>query len=151
MTEEKTKVELEKLKKKMEMVGVVGLALILVGGAIALWAVMMPLSDMLPNHEHITDQDMPIRDMENATYTWTADEFEHILNAQSGWFTAALVLLVPGIVLFYAMLLITPSDTKIHKIGCRKAKDYQFCPECGAANKYCPECGLKLSRLEGNE
>jgi hypothetical protein len=51
-------------------------------------------------------------------------------------------------VLFYADLAITPSKKKVHKIICRKAKNYQFCPECGAANKYCPECGLKLSELE---
>jgi hypothetical protein len=148
MTEEKNKVELENINKKCEIVVVMALALILVGGAIALWTLMMPLSTMLPDDEHITDQGMPVRDMDNATYTWTADEFEKILDTQGTWFTAAIVFLVPGVVLFYATLAIAPSEKKLHLIGCKKAKDYQFCPECGAANKYCPECGLKLSRLE---
>ena len=148
MTEEKSKVELENIKKKIEIVAIIGLALILVGGAIALWTLMMPLSDMLPNDEHITDQGMPVRDMDNATYTWTHDELQKILDTQSDWFTVAAIFLVPGVVLFYATLGITPSKKKLHKIGCRKAKDYQFCPECGGANKYCPECGLKLSELE---
>ena len=148
MTEEKNKIELENLKKKMDIVGIIGIALILIGGAIALWTLMMPLTDILPDDEHITDQEMPVRDMENATYTWTADEFEKILDTQSTWFTVALVFLLPGIALFYAMLVIEPSNKKLHKTGCKKAKDYQFCPECGAANKYCPECGLKLSELE---
>ena len=148
MAEEKSKVELENLKKKMELVGIIGLALVVIGGAIALWALMMPLSAMLPDNDHITDPSMPVRDLDNATYTWTADEFEKILDTQGNWFTGAMAFLIPGIVLTYAMLLVAPSNKKMHLIGCRKAKDYQFCPECGAANKYCPECGLKLSRLE---
>jgi len=148
MTEEKNKVELEKMKKRMEIVSIIGLALIVIGGSIALWALMMPLNKIVPDDEHITDQGMPIRDMENATYTWTADEFKQVLDTQGNWFTSAVVFLLPGITLFYAALFITPSEKKLHQIGCKKAKDYQFCPECGAANKYCPECGLKLSRLE---
>ena len=148
MTEEKTKVELEKIRKKAEIVSVIGLALILVGGVIGLWAVMMPLGDMLPDNKHITDQGMPVRDLDNATYTWTADEFEKTLNTQGDWFTASLVFLLPGVVLFYTILAITPSKKKLHLIGCKKAKDDQFCPECGTANKYCPECGLKLSEIK---
>jgi len=148
MAEEKNKIELENLKKKMDLVGFIGLALVVVGGAIALWALMMPLSAMLPDNDHITDKGMPVRDLDNATYTWTAEEFEKILDRQSDWFVAGLIFLVPGIALFYAMISIAPSEKKLHLIGCKKAKDYQFCPECGAANKYCPECGLKLSRLE---
>ena len=148
MAEEKNKIELENLKKKMDLVGFIGLALVVVGGAIALWALMMPLSAMLPDNDHITDKGMPVRDLDNATYTWTAEEFEKILDRQSDWFVAGLIFLVPGIALFYAMISIAPSEKKLHLIGCKKAKDYQFCPEYGAANKYCPECGLKLSRLE---
>ena len=148
MTEEKTKVELEKIRKKAEIVSVIGLVLILIGAAMALWGVMIPVGAMLPDNEHITDQGMPVRDLENASYTWTADEIEKTLDTQEDWFIAALVFLLPGLALFYGMVLIAPSKREIHLIGCRKPKDYQFCPECGAANKYCPECGLKLSELK---
>jgi len=147
-TEEKSKTELEKTVKKMVIMMIAGAVLVLIGALIVLLAIMMPLNTMLPDNEHITDSGMPVRDLDNATYTWTADEIEKTLSTQSDYFMVGLVFVAPGFALVYGTLLIMPSEKKLHSIGCKKPKDHQFCPECGAANKYCPECGLKLSRLE---
>ena len=137
MTEEKPKsiVELENIKKKAQVVGAVGLILLVLGLGAMVFAVLSATSGMYPDNEHITDQGMPVRDLENATYTWTADEITDMAQEKLnlvliGGFVAAI-----GMAIFYSVAVIEPSKEKLHEIGCQ-IEEY-------GPTKYCPECGYK--------
>jgi hypothetical protein len=140
MTEEKSKVELEKMSKRVEVVAVIGLALLLVGAGIALWSLISIDDKMLPDNEHITDQGMPIRDLENATYTWTSEEIEQMAKEKLDVLTLGAFLIAPGTALLYGIMFLAPSKRKLHEINCNPGEDYLD------SDKYCPECGLKLEK-----
>ena len=133
--EAKKKEEVEKLRMRGKNIELTALCIMLAGGLGLLVAMFMGQGYVdLVSDDHITDQDMPVRDLENATYTYTADEllsrFQHVLP-----------LLVASMTAFASggiMLAVTgPSEANFHKLHCGEGDQ-----------KYCPECGLKLSRLE---
>jgi len=138
MTEDKGKVELEKVKKNARIVGMAGLVILLVGLVVLFMAIFTMFDKMIPDNEHITDQDLPVRDIENATYTWTADEFEDMVNEKMSFLIIGGAIAAVGMAIFYSAAIIEPSSIKLHKIGCKGEGE----------KKYCSECGLKLSRLE---
>lgn len=152
MTEEKSKVELEKIKKNARIAWGFGVIVALVGAMIALMSIVaLGAGGMFPDREHITDQNMPVRDFENATYTWTSKEIKDMQTEQINVTIVGGIIAGIGMAIYYTAAALEPSKKTMHKVGCKKAKDYQFCPECGAANKYCPECGLNLLKLEKKE
>ena len=138
MTEEKdkSKSELENIKKKAEIVGAVGLALLIIGAGIVVFAAISATSGMMPDNEHITDQGMPVRDLENATYTWTADEIADMAQEKLNLILIGGFIAGVGMAIFYSAAAIEPSKRKLHGIGCKDWTDV----------KYCPECGLKLEK-----
>ena len=138
MTEEKdkSKIELEKMDKRIGVMAIIGIAILLLGGTIALWSIVSLGDKMTPDDEHITDQGMPVRDIKNATYTWTSEEIDQMAKEKLEMITIGAFLVVPGVVLMYAAILIAPSKRKLHEIGCKDWTDV----------KYCPECGLKLEK-----
>jgi hypothetical protein len=138
MTEDKGKVELEKVKKNARIVGGVGLIVLLVGLVVLFMAIFTMFDKMIPDNEHITDQDLPVRDIKNATYTWTADEIKDMVDEKTGFLVMGGAIAAVGMGIFYSAAVIEPSSIKMHKIGCAGQGE----------KKYCPECGLKLSRLE---
>jgi hypothetical protein len=138
MTEEtnKSKSELEKMDKRIGVMAIIGIAILLVGGGIALWSVVSLDDQMIPDDEHITDQNMSVRDIKNASYTWTSEEIDQMTKDKLETLTVGAFLVVPGATLLYAAMLIAPSKKKLHEIGCKEWSDV----------KYCPECGLKLEK-----
>jgi len=137
MTENKAKDELEKMKKMANAAAIVGGIMALLGVFILFMGLVQMNSWMLPDNEHITDQDLPIKDVKNATYTWTSEEIEHSQDQAMGLFYAGGVIGIVGGAIMYTAVILEPSKTKIHEIGCKGDGD----------KKYCSECGLKLSRL----
>lgn len=138
MTEERNKIELEKMVMKVVIVAVIGIALLLVGVAIVLSALISLDDKMIPDNEHITDQGMPIRDIENATYTWTSDEIDNMIKEKTDDMKVGVYFVAPGTALLYSAIIVVPSKTKLHQIGCKTWEDV----------KYCPECGLKMSKFQ---
>ena len=138
MTEDKGKVELEKVKKAANAVALVGGVIALLGVVVLFLGLVQMNSWMFPDNEHITDQNLPIKDVKNATYTWTSEEIKHSEDQAMGLFYAGGVTAIVGVAIMYTAVIIEPSKTKIHEIGCKGDGD----------KKYCSECGLKLSRLE---
>ena len=138
MTQEKEKgiVELEKFEKKAGVVATIGMALMLVGGMIVLWSIVSLDEKMIPDNEHMTDQNMPIRDIKNATYTWTSEEIDQMVKEKADMLLIGAFLIAPGTALLYAWIFISPSKRKMHEIGCKQYDDV----------KYCPKCGLKLEK-----
>ena len=105
-----------------------GVALVLVGA--------MHTSVYPADFDHITDKSLAVRDIENATYTWTAEEIDE--QADKG----LAIMIIGGLFAAagYPLLFVVPRETELHKMYC-EIEEYGPC-------KYCPECGLKLSRLE---
>jgi hypothetical protein len=138
MTEDKGKVELEKVKKAANTIAVIGGTIVLLGLVILFVGLIQMNTWMFPDNEHITDQNLPIKDVKNATYTWTSEEIKHSEDQPMGLFYVGGVIAVVGAAIMYTAVIIEPSKTKIHEIGCKGDGD----------KKYCSECGLKLSRLK---
>ena len=140
MSEEKSKslVELEKTKKKLEVVYVIGVGLVLIGAWMVLFTVTNLDDKMIPDNEHITDQGMPIRDLENATYTWTSEEIEQMAKDKQDSMLVGAFLAVPGAALMYGGLFTIPSQRKMHEVGCKPWDPTSLF-------KYCPECGYKIA------
>jgi hypothetical protein len=128
--------EMEKLvsrKKAQTWVCIVvlaaGIASVL---ASVVFIMLEPLS--LMDRDHITDQDMPIRDYDNVTYTWSAEELADRAERGTPLLLIGLGMFLAG----YAFLFVLIDDKQVHRLHCTGDGEW----------KYCPECGLKLSRLE---
>ena len=130
--------------KKRESIGMgIAVGLLLIGVAFVFASVLHSgFATQVMNEDHLTDDGIAYRDMDNATYTWTTEELRDKLD-DSVWLLAfGAGLAVSGYVMFIVVGILTPSKKKDHKRYC----------EVDAAilekSKYCSECGLKLSLLE---
>ena len=94
---------------------------------------LFTIGDMV-RFDHLTDPSIPAKDLDNATYTYTAQELLKMVDLPIFILFGGLAIMMVG----FAMLYVNPSDKDLH-IG-----------QCKGSDKwtYCPECGLKLSRLE---
>ncbi len=92
-------------------------------------------TDSFTNSKHLTTPNIPLKDSENATYSWTA----HDLNEHSK-FTFLFGFLLGAAILFagYVPALTVPSQKKVHKASCKGSLEW----------KYCPECGMNLNELK---
>lgn len=140
MDEKKTREEHERLKKRENLAEVVSMVILLVGViVVVLGALSGPTYLTMMDTDHLTDDGIAVRDLENATYTWTADELKEKHDAQGKILLVGAVIGAIGIVMFYTVAAINPANTtkKAHKI---------YCDGTGE-KKYCPECGEKMSEL----
>jgi hypothetical protein len=141
MDEKKTREEHERLKKREKMAVAASVGILLVGALIVILVLVSgPTYLTMMDTDHLTDDGISVRDLENATYTWTADEIKEKHDAQGKILLVGNVIVAIGIVAFYTTALINPANTtkNAHKIYC----------DGSGEKKYCPECGLKLSELD---
>ncbi len=129
---------LEKVQKNKKLLGAAGMILIVIGGAIVLIAALpLGIYPEMMDEEHITDDSIPIRDMDNVTYTYEKEWFDQKEEDARYYVLAGCIPVAAG----YALLLATGAfvdDRKNHRMHCDGTGE----------KRYCPECGLKLSRLE---
>ena len=125
----------EKELKKKNVMEATFLVLLVLGVFVVLLGLFfnpIPTTDI----DHLTDPSIAVRDLDNATYTWTADEI-----TTSAKNKAYVVFLGVGLIMAaYPLIFLTTGDREFHKRYCE--------PVDPSSSKYCPECGLKLSRLE---
>ena len=133
MTEEKKGIERMVRNKKLVDV-TASIVLIL---ALALMFSTLPMlftiGDMVKT-DHLTNPSIPAKDLENATYTYTAHELLKMVYLPIYVLFGGLAFMLGSLVMVY----VNPSDKDLHIAGCKGDGD----------KKYSPECGLKLSRLE---
>lgn len=91
--------------------------------------------------DHLTDDSIAFRDMDNATYTWTAEELEDMMDDGRAFLFFGAGVALSGYVAFIIVRILVPSKEKDHKRYCEITA-----PE---GSKYCPECGIDLKKLKG--
>lgn len=128
----------EKMNKVRSGIGVIGIVILLLGALAMLYSLgPMSVIEKLVDEEHMTDDGIAYRDLDNATYTYDRAWIENELDTWLNYMLATLVPIMVGIALFYVYMFM-PGGRAFHKAHCDGA---------GEA-KYCSECGLKLSRLD---
>jgi len=89
--------------------------------------------------EHLTTPDIPLKDSDNATYSFTENEVTH-----QGLVLLFLVFLGGSVIAIgYAMLFVNPGERELHRVHC---PPIHATP--GDYPKYCPECGMDLKKME---
>lgn len=135
MTEESKKEMREQERSRKKHIAIGALVLMLIGVAIALVGIVFT-QPYIEDVDHMTDPSIAVRDIDNATYTWSAAELKDLRMDR-------LVIVVVGALFVaagYPLFILSPDDKYLHKMYCEIIEENNF--------KYCPECGLKLSRLE---
>ena len=137
----------EKMKKAEKVVSFGVVALLVVGCMILLYAAFASVAYInIMTDDHMTDDGIAYRDLENATYTWSGSEITEMMEDNTWVMAIGAALAGMGYVAMLVMAALIPSDTKSHAIYCKQWETPEDPDE--AKFKYCPECGLKLSRLE---
>ena len=140
MTMEKEMSEHRKSLKRAELIiGSIAVGLMLIGAMIVLIGAMKQMAYLeIQADDHMTDDSIPYRDLDNATYTWELSELEDLFDDHTNLLIFGAVFVGLGYVAVLVMGATIPSGTKAHKLYCD-----------GTGEKtHCPECGLKLSKLE---
>lgn len=97
--------------------------------------------DVLQSDEYLTDDGLPYRDMNNATYTYPSSELDRLGEGATWQIYGGAMLLGSTIAIVGAMIYALPPKKDEHQLRCKGTGEW----------KYCPECGLKLSKLLDKE
>ena len=129
---------------KRRTVGLVVVAAMVVLGAIAILAPILAYGPILQlvDDEHMTDDGIAYRDLDNATYTYTAEELLDMVRSGQSLTVLGAGIVASSYIAFIIVGALTPSKTKDHKRYC------DIDPTDMIDAKYCSECGLKLSELD---
>ena len=130
------------VKKRNDKVGFIGL-LVLEGIVIGLGVVLAGMAihgiyNVLESDEYLTDDSLPYRDMDNATYTYPATELARLAEGGTWLIFVGVAVLGASLAAALVFIIAVPGLKDEHLLRCHGD---------GEA-KYCPSCGLKLSRLE---
>jgi len=133
MTEDKKGIE--RISRNKKLVDVTALIVMMVGVALMFSTLPMlfTISDMVKT-DHLTNPSIPAKDLDNATYTYTAHELLKMANLPIYILFGGVAFMFGGMIMAY----VNPSDKDIHIVKCKGTGE----------QKYCSECGLKLSRLK---
>ena len=138
---------IEKVRKRGKVAAVVCMGIMLIGAGFAIASILMGMNAPYADRDHLTDPDIPYSQLDNATYTWTAEE---IADRQAD----GLILLAIGAVFFvvgYAgaavVSYISPGQREYHRQSCNFAQVYKTKDNIPESYVACPECGVKLERL----
>lgn len=119
---------MEKAERKRKAVVVVGLAMLAFGSGFlgACLAVDASFAS-LQKPEHMTDDSIAVRDMDDATYTFDMAYLESRENQSWVVYAFALVILSCGWLIMKAM----PSGADIHHAYCKGEVEARYCSGCG--------------------
>ena len=98
--------------------------------------------------DHMTDDGIAYRDIDNATYTWAREEIEERIDNN---FKAVMIggaCVAATYVGFLVLAALTPSKEKDHKRYCTDLSPYTITGWENVEVKYCPECGIDLKKLK---
>ena len=129
----------ESYKRREKAIMTVAIMTLVVGYAMFIVANLQADGyENMKSYDHLTDDGIAYRDLDNATFTWTSEELDklHDDTYYVQWLGGSIIGI--GLAILFAGMILIPSDKKTHKIQC----------DGSGEKKYCPECGLKLSRLE---
>ena len=140
---------IEKIRKRGKVAESVSAAVFAVGAAIVLAALFIgalqngPIADK----DHLTDPDIPYSQLDNATYTWTAEEIQDAADK------TLIGVLIGGAVFaigYMGMIVcryISPGRREYHRESCNFAQVYKTKDDIPDSYTACPECGEKLKWL----
>ena len=125
----------EKIGKRNKLAAEVAVILLIYGFAAILGGLFLTMPyNNIKDIDHMTDQGISVRDMDNSTYTVTGEWLDDRIMEM--FFFVALGSGMAILGLGIGVMLPKKEDT--HRLECDGTGD----------KTHCPECGLKLSRLE---
>ena len=137
------------MKRRRDICSMLLLGAILVGLAV----MFVPLLSNtglrgVMDDDHMTDDSIAYRDLENATFTWSAEEINELVD--DNYYVAMLggAIVASTYVGFLVLSALTPSKEKDHKRYCTDLSPYTITGWENVEVKYCPECGIDLKKLK---
>ncbi len=139
MVEEK-KEAIEKLRKSRHIKDQAGTWAVVIGFTV-MFAGIGVLAGLAQfnNDKHLATPDIPLKDSDNATYSFTFHDWRNAADQTLILLVGGLVLVLVGTVTGYVNL----GERQFHKLHCPAIHATP-----GDYPKFCPECGLELKKLE---
>lgn len=118
--------------------------MIVVGGLIVMFAALEVTSlSIIAQDKYLTDPSIPHDQMENASYTITANEMLDMLDTQSVYIYTGSAIVICGYVTLFVSRILVPSRKEDHENNCHSITIFASGPI-----EYCPVCGIELKRLK---
>ena len=137
MVEEK-KDPVQVLRNRRKASGIAVWAFIVIGFAIMVAGITWANGvSTFVDEKHLTTPDIPLKDAENATYSFTAKEANDLAESMFVVFFATTIVFVA---IGYTILVMNPRERELHKIHC-KILDY-------GPVKFCHECGMNMKKMD---